>query len=635
MMGGISMSEDYSILEPLGNNLNDSKIERCWKSFTGRYGIRATRITQFDPYASMSRQPDKYILEKFSITDQMPSDDWVYLNLKNFIFDEFSSPDSTELPESFGPEIEGNIELDDNYLQEFLKKSEWDNFLSLELPKSDSNSEMAERIFDILCNPQIGSSKNTKNVNKKNFIEKLIPLLNHRERLLFVLPGCPFKDQNRFRVPFEASCLDFSEISFLVRLHNMIQALYQVHPYGGQAIILSDGRLYQDIFRIKEENVEEYQWRLKYFRNRLNIQGDVSIIDLKEMIERANYDGKISNIINHIESILAKKHIKKEYFRSLIQGMKWNINSKEYLKELSDEDAWKIIRGERSNIEKSLINIWDRYEQVATEAALKYAAINLMLKWTDLIKKFFPDSIRCTVHPKKEQFALAMNYAWNGVAWSEQWPKSLNDISTVPFYNIKGYDKIKKVTFRSNSFPCFFTTEHHDQILDYAKKVLAADGWNVDDLFGREFTICDHLDFVNLGKDDANFSWNRRIMSEDYYTALLQFRINHYKKYGFGVHAVFKEGKLIGQMGLQVLDDQSQKIEYVIFLGKEYVGQGIGTKLLSFLFNRCREEGIRTIYGVIRNDNEPSIRILKKFGGKEIKSVSHYQQTGVLYEIKL
>ena len=88
-------------------------------------------------------------------------------------------------------------------------------------------------------------------------------------------------------------------------------------------------------------------------------------------------------------------------------------------------------------------------------------------------------------------------------------------------------------------------------------------------------------------------------------------------------------------MGLQVLDEQKQQLEYVIFLGKNYVGQGIGTKLLTYLFTRCQEEGIKTIYGVIRSGNEPSIKLIKKFGGKELKSVSHYQQTGILYELKL
>ena len=73
----------------------------------------------------------------------------------------------------------------------------------------------------------------------------------------------------------------------------------------------------------------------------------------------------------------------------------------------------------------------------------------------------------------------------------------------------------------------------------------------------------------------------------------------------------------------------------MIFLGKDYTQKGIGTKLLKYLFNRCKDEGIETIYGVIRSDNDISKHIVNKFGGKMIKTMAHYHQTGILYEIKL
>lgn len=56
--------------------------------------------------------------------------------------------------------------------------------------------------------------------------------------------------------------------------------------------------------------------------------------------------------------------------------------------------------------------------------------------------------------------------------------------------------KIKLVRFRSNHYPCFFTEEPYDQVLDYAKNVLKADGWNVDNIFGREFNIYDLNEFI-------------------------------------------------------------------------------------------------------------------------------------------
>lgn len=634
MMGETCMADNYFIREPLGNSFNDSKIERCWKSFWGKYGLWTKRMIQFDPYASMSSQPIKYIFKEFSLGDELPDKQWIEENLISFIRDEFAMQDYVT-PSTFFPVIEGEITISDNYLEKFLRNSEWEKLLKVELPKDDSAEEMAKCIYELLCSPQIGSIKNRENNKQDSFVEQIMPLLIEQKRLIFVLPGFPFKDQNRFRVPYNAASVDFSEICFLIRLHNLIQTLYQVHPYGGHSIVLSDGYLYQDIFHVPIDEVEEYQHRLCFYRNKLNIQGDVSIIDLKEMIERANENGEIDKIVRHVLQIIRDSFVNESYFQQLVQGMKWNMNSKELLKELSDTDAWSILKCQRFDVRKELLETWDRYNQLAIEAAEKYAAVNLMLKWTDLIKKFFPETIRCTVHPKQNQFALAANYAWNGVAWSERWPDGLKNISTVPIYKLQDYERIKLVKFKNTNYPCFFTTEYYNQEFDFAKNVLKSDGWNIEEYFGREFSIFDLNEFIALGENDENFSWERKAMSREYYTTLLQFRINHYRKHGFGVHAIFWNGKLIGQMGLQVLDEQKQRLEYVIFLGKNYTNQGIGTKLLEYLFSRCKSEGIRTVYGVIRSDNTISTKLIQKFGGKRLETMVHYHQNGVLYEIKL
>lgn len=628
------MAENFSMVEPLGNQNKSTKLERYWKSFDGKYGLRTSRIIQFDPYASMSRCPVKYIMEKFNLKTGFPSEQWLADSLIQFIREE-GMISAVENRQQFSPEIDGEIYLSDEYLDNFLLNSEWENFLKVELPKDDTYSQMANCVYGLLCNQKIGSSKNAINNDKREFVSQILPLLEQRKRLMFILPGFPFKDQNKFRVPYDASCVDFSEISLLIRLHNLVQTLYQVHPFGAEVIVLSDGRLYQDIFCIDSKDIVEYQWRLLDYRNKLNIQGDVSIIDLKDLIERADENGEVSVIIDYIESVISNNFVSTDLFLNLIQGMKWNLNSRRILKDYNDDDSWSIIKNRRSDVRGELFGVWDEYHDLAKKAAVRYAAINLALKWTDLIHMFFPESIRCTVHPKKGQFALAMGYAWNGVAWSERWPKSLKDISTVPFCSLGEYYKVKLARFQSTKSPCFFTIGRYNQNLDYAKNILKADGWNVDNIFGREFNIYDLDEFVELGRNDENFAWEKEKMSDEYYKALLQFRISHYKKYGFGVNAIFMNGHLIGQMGLQVLDEQNDQLEYVIFLGKDYVQKGIGTKLLTYLFGRCKEEGLKTVFGVIRSDNVISRHIVDKFGGKMIKTMAHYHQSGVLYEIKL
>lgn len=629
------MSHDYYIVEqPLGVIASDSKFEKLWKNYPGRYSLHTERILQLDPYANLSRTPIRYSLSHFEIEEILPDDEWLDNALHNFIRDEITISNN-ESPTVFFPKCSEEIEIDDGFIWEFMKQSEWEKLVTVELPKDNSDEAMAEAIYKLLCHPKIGSSKNAGNIDKNEFVSKIVPFIQQQKRLYFILPSFPFKDQNRFRVPFNADTVDFSEVAFLMRVHNVIQSLYQVHPFGADAIILSDGRLYQDIFGVDSEAVEEYQRRLKYYRNKLNIAGDISIIDLKELIERADENGEITRIMQYIENWIRKNYISENEFLTLVQGMKWNMNSRVFLADLSDEEAWNVIKMDRGKVEEGLAPAWDQYHILAIEAAIKYAAVNMMLKWTNLLQSFFPEAIRCTVHPKKGQVALAMNYAWNGIAWSEKWPKSFQDISSVPFYQLAKYSNIKKVILKGEGYPCFFTTGQYNQNLDAAKHVLSPNGWSFDNIFGREFTIYDLDEFVKLGKDDPYFNWERKIQSGDYYTSLLQFRIAHYKKYGFGVHAIFLEGKLVGQMGLQVLHEKHDEIEYVIFLGQEYVNKGLGSKLLNYLFARCKEEGITQVHGVIRSDNEIAQQTIKKYHPKQIRTMSHYHQKGILYEINL
>ena len=136
MMEEICMADNYYIIEPLGNKSCRSKLERYWSSFEGMYGLRTSRIIQFDPYASMSRRPVKYILEKFDLLQEVPDRKWIEENLQLFIREE-AMVTTTEVPQCFSPKIDGEIFLPDEYLEEFLVNSEWENFLKVELPKDD------------------------------------------------------------------------------------------------------------------------------------------------------------------------------------------------------------------------------------------------------------------------------------------------------------------------------------------------------------------------------------------------------------------------------------------------------------------------------------------------------------------
>ncbi len=635
---------ELSLFEPYGHGLPQSKFERYWESFQGPYSLQRKRIQTYSVYAGMSLFPLSYQMKRFDLDTDTPTTEWISKNLQAFVRTEFlEKGELPDLPNDWPIRINKEIHLPNHFLNKFLIASEWSGRIGIKLPDENSPSEIAKCLYEILCDSKVGSNKNAQNNNQDDFIKKIIPTIEEKRRLLFVILGFPFKDQNRFRVPFEGDTPDIGEISFMIRLFNLTQVMYQVHPYGVDVVVLTDGELYREIFGVSKETVLNYLNHLKSYRKKLNLQGAVSFICLKELINRSSDDSRAWDIVLAIRENIKKLVNSKnkdiiDIFQALVSGMKWNMNTRKYLNEFNDEQCWKILRLKENDVEDEYKDIWHEFNDKAIEAAFEYASINLMLRWTNLIHKFFPDAIRATVHPKLGQFGLAGSsgfFAWNGVATSRSWPKNIDDIKIMPYLSLNEFNVVNQVKLADSGLPLFFTESLFNENIENAKNVLKKEGWQLGDIYGREFKSTDLNDFVNLGLGDKDFSWERKIQSKEHYNGLFQLRISHYIRYDFGVHGIWKEKKLIGQCGLQVLNEDLDEIELVIFLGKDYTNKGIGNRLTKYIFNQCKKAGINEIYGVSRPDNHVAIKLIKKFNGQRKRTIKHFNQKGILYYFNL
>ena len=639
--------DKYKFLEPSNLNSAESKLERIWRQISGAFSIISVRTQQFSPLANMTYSPVEYVFEEFNIGNSaMPSAEWIQENFISFVNGEMNTLEFHKLAQDWQPNLsKDQLEISDINFHEIMLKSESVEDYRSENLQTNNSSEIAARIFEILCHPRFGTAKNKENNSLDEFVERIKPFIEAQERLLFICPGFPFKDQNRFRVSFDGFYPDMAEVAFMMRVNRIIEAIFQVHAYGGaDMLILSDGDLYKDIFGISDETINRYMQNLYYYRNKLNVQGTVSIISLKELIERANNSGAITKIKNHIKTCLSQLIISNcaEPFKILKQGMKWNYNTRtnDFFQSISDKDCWMIIRGDIADIPPKLKNKWEKFDQIATNSALEYAAVNLMLKHTDLIKKFFPHSIRATIHPKKNQFALndSKSYAWNGVAYSKKWPTSTDDIDTVPYMELtKKASPLRMVVFEHSNFPAFFTSGSRYTNIEKARSILPAHGWKLKCsqgiITGREFTNEDYAAIIGLALNDKNFIWERVQVQNSYFSSLLEFRINHYKKYGFGVHGIWMNGGLIGQCGLQVASADKDKVEFVIFLGKNFTQQGIGKALTQFIVDKCKNAGMSELEGIVRVDNTEGQKLLEKFGEKTNDMVTHYRHPAIVYKL--
>ena len=643
-----NISGKISFLEPQSHTVPETKIERYWKKFSGPYSLIRSRTMRYSPYSGMTYSPVKYTPQKFILTKEYPADDWIRENFINFVRGEMDEIPHADLPQNYAPIIKNTIKFSDHNLNKFMLNSESiEEFQKADISPDSTPEEIAETVYNILCDSKTGSKANRVNNDETEFIKKIAKTIKKRERLLFIFPGMPFKDQNRFRVPFGADTPDMAEISLMKKLSNLTSALYQNHAHGADIIILSDGILYGDIFKADPRSIETYKEQLIYYRNKINSHGSVSIICLKELIDRSSEDGRAwkltDYIIEKMQGFAADENSEATHsFKILTKGIKWNTNSRKtnpFFKEIDDVICWKFLTHDNDNeIPQVYKEHWHIFNNQVADAAYRYAAINLMLRYTNLIKNFFPDSIRATIHPKKEQFSFAgdnKTYAWNGVAWSKEWPKTIHDIKIVKFSDLP--DGINQAVFEHTKLPCFFTGGYPNKNIEKARDVLPSYGWNIPDLpvNCREFTLSDLDSLIKLGRGDDFFTWEREAQTDSYFESLLQLRLNHYRRYGFGIHSVWENDCLIGQCGLQVLNEYSDEVEYVILLGKNFTGKKYGSLLTKYVIKKCKEAGMDRLLGVVHADNELGVALMKKHGGQTDKTINHYNNESVVFNLNL
>ena len=639
--------------EPFGHLVPETKLERYWAQCSELVSLRRPRVMRFDPSACATYAPTVYEATTAEIRPDLPTDEWISDALRIFIRTEFAE-ERARLPEpDLSSPVVTEIEVSDGILHALAKQVDSEieeisgHFTSAEDAKQPE--DLAHQIYTLLCHPQVGSKTNLRNVDESEFITAVTPRIRAQERILFIFLGFPFKDQNRLRVDDEADQPDLGEISFLLRLYRATQVIYQLHPYGADMLVLTDGEFYQDIFGISGSNVARYAERLKAFRSYLNLQGAVSFIPLNSLVDRASIAPRGESqprgakavqqfIHERITALVGSDMSLRAPVDHLTSGMKWNHESRQLLKGLTHQEAWGILAGAKEKISPSLTNRWEEFHQKAFEAALSYASANLMLRWLDLVRLYFPDAVRCTVHAKPGQICLTRANAafpWNGVAWTQDWPTSIDDFEVRPWHTLSQLGPLRKVIIRSIGRPYFYTRATKGSNIIAARNVLSANGWVLDNVCGRHLFSEDEQALISLGTGDENFAWERLARDEDYYQRILRFRLDHYQQHGFGVHGIWLNGELIGQCGLQVLNETRDQVELVIFLGKVHVRKGLGLKLTEYILSRCEYAGLRTVYGVIRPENKAALELLRRFNAKPIRTQVHFGYTATVFSIPI
>ena len=158
-----------------------------------------------------------------------------------------------------------------------------------------------------------------------------------------------------------------------------------------------------------------------------------------------------------------------------------------------------------------------------------------------------------------------------------------------------------------------------------------------DRLLFRKFTPEDLDALINLRSDEEVIKYlgGKKLQNPQAIEKRLQFYIDCYEKFGFGVCAIIwkANGEMIGWGGLMPLEETGE-IEVGYGMTKEFWGKGIGFETarawLEYGFNVA---GLDRIVAIAYPENTASRRIMEKCGMKYEKNEKLYSFECVFYAV--
>lgn len=384
---------------------------------------------EFDPNAGVFYRDRRYAKERIlEVMPEAPGKEWVAKALRDFIRIEFGSHHSpkgvTSPPE---PLFKEPVIVDwDSLLMQYLNSCERSLVFSGagSAIARDPDSTIVEKLYAVFTHGRLGNAQNRRNLPIQEFAQMLEAHVAARERLLFVFPGFPFKDQNPFRTLGSPHRPDLAEAALLARLHTLSIAIYQSYQMSSDWLVLTDGSAFSKALRVPESEVGAYHENLLHLRNKLDVGRSVHLVDYQSLCRQsAPSDADWDNTLQVIEDAIAE--VSKESGEQLLTNLEWGMRRNVNLNDLREGRSWSewwavLHTADADGLPSNLRQVWTEVSEICRVSAVQYAAFNLTAKWFKVDEVLFPSRIRATIHAKPSQIAvpkIGSEFPWNGTAF--------------------------------------------------------------------------------------------------------------------------------------------------------------------------------------------------------------------------
>lgn len=212
----------------------------------------------------------------------------------------------------------------------------------------------------------------------KRHTAKFASIIRDNKEIVFVLPGFPAKSPNRQKT--FGSLPDVAELVALGRLDEMCERISDYYRPGARAVICSDGSVFGDLVMVSDVDVAAYS------------------IGLRKIIDDNRYQRlqifNMSSVFGELESDAMRLKLVSEYGESLEEVRNKIISCPEAKNKFNG--IHRFVLEDRLVLEPEKTK-----SKIRTESkAVAYQVVQRSDSWGNLVKKFFPNAIRLSIHPQ-------------------------------------------------------------------------------------------------------------------------------------------------------------------------------------------------------------------------------------------
>ncbi|MDT7782434.1 MAG: L-tyrosine isonitrile synthase [Pseudonocardiales bacterium] len=324
--------------------------------------------------------------------------------------------------------------------------AEAETFIGKIRPKLDRIDDPARRIFEIMAcgRYRAGSVEKTRFTENWELWQDTLRL--HVEQgtpIPVTLPSYPFKIPNPVKVRRRSP--DMAELLNLQRLIELSHAISLVHEPGAVMHVISDGMIYGPLFGVSDHEARCYRADAEQMIRDLDAEKTITMVDMLDdvILDRhalrrskmtpGSRNVTVASVQDEFDDVKARLEPKVRKWwddnaddahrKYLVRNLTANMNTHSEAVHLLSQVLSRTVAGEDiAEAAEEMRAVGDHILKRADEYALRFTLTLYTLRVMNMVQRFYPQSIRGTVHPKPGQWGFHLVnkftnvFPWQGVA---------------------------------------------------------------------------------------------------------------------------------------------------------------------------------------------------------------------------